>query len=119
MLVGAGGALGSMMRFAVSDVLPSSVFPWPTLTVNLLGSFLLAFLLFTVIREHPSSEALSLFLLMGMLGGFTTFSTFTLETIELMIAEEWAWAIVNIILNVTLCLSGAYIGMKWSKRPGD
>ncbi len=113
-LVGAGGALGSVMRFAVSDIMPDSVFPWATLTVNFLGSFLLAFMFFKIVKEHRP-EALSLFLFMGLLGGFTTFSAFSLETMELMIDDQWSMAIINVILNISLCLSGAFVGMSMTK----
>ncbi len=117
-LVGTGGAIGSMMRFAVSDIMPYSVFPWATLTVNFLGSFLLVYLLFKVVREHHSSEALSLFLLMGLLGGFTTFSTFSLETMGLMVDGRWSLAITNVALNLSLCLFGAFAGMSWGNPKG-
>ncbi len=115
-LVGTGGALGSMMRFAVHDLMPYGVFPWSTLTVNFLGSFLLVYLLFNVVREHHSFEALSLFLFMGLLGGFTTFSAFSFETMELMIDGRWLLAIINVILNISLCLFGAFAGMSLARR---
>lgn len=110
-LVAAGGALGTVARYLMSGALTRDDFPWGTAAVNILGSFLLAFLFFLSLQQGGSvpSEARA-FLFIGILGGFTTMSTFTLETVAMMGDGEWAAAAANVFVNVALCLGGAFAG---------
>lgn len=110
-LVAAGGAIGTVARYLLSGALTRDDFPWGTAAVNILGSFLLAFLFFLSLQQGGSVSAEArAFLFIGILGGFTTMSTFTLETVAQMGDGEWAVAAANVFVNVALCLGGAVAG---------
>lgn len=87
-VVAAGGALGSLARFGVSEALPAAAagFPWATFLVNVSGCFLLGLLMVLVLDVWPSYRLLRPFLGVGVLGGYTTFSTYALEARDLMAA---------------------------------
>lgn len=100
-LVGLGGFLGAISRYAVALVLPASGFPWGTLIVNVLGCAAIALLSFT---KNPLPPNVLLFLIPGFLGAFTTFSAFGLETVRLLQSQQWTLAAINIFLNLFLGL---------------
>ncbi len=107
-----GGMVGALGRFFISTYINrwfGASFAYGTLTVNILGSFLIGFLF--LYFEQVISPNLKSMLMTGMLGALTTFSTFSLET--LLMAQEglFAKALLNIILNVILSLSATLIGM--------
>ena len=114
LLIAAGGALGAVLRFAVSSgvyrVLGQD-FPYGTLVVNVLGS-LLAGLFFCLIVERGilSVEWRSV-VIIGLLGAFTTFSAFSVETWGLLAQGELGRAALNIMLNVALCLAATWLGL--------
>ncbi|NNC54438.1 MAG: CrcB family protein, partial [Pseudomonadales bacterium] len=83
MAIAAGGALGALMRWLLAAPLNSTGLPLGTLLVNLLGSFLIGALL-VVFADKGGSEALRAGVVVGLLGGFTTFSAFSLETVQLL-----------------------------------
>ena len=113
--VALGGALGSMARYAVSLGTARWLgvgFPWGTLFVNVAGSFaigLLAALVAADGRPLLGADARA-FLLVGVLGGFTTFSSFSLETLELARSGAHGAAALNVALSLVLCLAGAWLG---------
>lgn len=112
--VALGGSLGAVMRFMVSSWIydkTSSAFPWGTYTVNFLGSLLFGILFVLVFSNQPHREALRLLVLVGFLGSFTTFSTFSFETVRLMESGLWGMAAVNILASVISCVLGAWVGM--------
>jgi len=114
LLVGMGGALGSIARFLVSgwvQVISRNVnFPTGTLTVNVVGCFVIGFLSqLAEARGIFTSEARA-FVFIGLLGGFTTFSTFGNETYNLARSGEMSSALVNIGLNVILGLLAVWVG---------
>jgi CrcB protein len=94
-LVAVGGALGCVARFAVSSAWPRTGFPWHTLAVNLAGSFVLGALFLDHGMEHPWRLAVAV----GFLGGFTTLSTYSAETIDLWREGHAAMAGLNGIAN--------------------
>jgi len=113
--VATGGALGSVGRYWLSGVVATRVgetFPWGTVVVNISGSFLIGVLAALTAPEGRwlASPGLRLFLMIGVCGGYTTFSSFSLQTLNLLRAGEWAYAIGNVLLSVLLCLVGVWLG---------
>ncbi|WP_440956685.1 fluoride efflux transporter CrcB [Methanosarcina sp. Mfa9] len=105
LLVGAGGFIGASLRYAVSSRVPKiRSIPAGTLTVNILGSIVLALL---TLSSEP--ESMVYLVNIGMLGSFTTFSTFAYETFRLLEEGENFSFFLNIFLNVTLCLAGVSV----------
>lgn len=118
--VAAGGALGAAMRHGVSLMavrhLPSG---WPhgTFTVNILGSFLMGFLIsWLAFRGQGGPQELRLFLATGLLGGFTTFSAFSLEVANYVRAGDMARAALYAGLSVALGLAALFIGLWLSRK---
>lgn len=115
LLVALGGAIGSVARFFCSSVLTrhwDQHFPVGTILVNVSGSFIIGFLAsFTgPDGRWPVPAPGRAFLLVGILGGFTTFSSFSLQTLELARNGRWGLAGLNILLSVALCLAGVVLG---------
>lgn len=116
--VGCGGFIGAISRYLISIFINrfnSSAFPISTLLINVLGSFLIGLLTQLLINQYPNNKKLQLFLTTGILGGFTTFSTFSLETINLYQNGETIFAIVNVILSIVFCLGGVLLGKMLAK----
>jgi len=108
-----GGAVGSGARYGVGLWLrPSSAgFSWATLAVNLLGSFLLALLLgFGLSQRESLSPALRLGLTTGLMGGFTTYSTFSVETLAHLQRGAWGMAVLYGVATVVGCLGASGLG---------
>jgi len=114
LLVGLGGFVGSSARYAVSGLthrlMPSAVFPWGTLAVNMLGCLAIGLLGGMMETRHVLGPPQRLFLLIGTLGGFTTYSTFAWETVGLAHGADLAKAFVNVGAHVVLGLGAAWIG---------
>ena len=89
MAVALGGAIGALLRFYVSETVSSEGFPWATLTVNLVGSLLLG-VMTAAVAASTLSETQALLLGTGILGAFTTLSTFSIETATLYDEEQWS-----------------------------
>ncbi len=115
-----GSALGGLLRYVVIRLtfpINASV-PWSTMAINVLGSFLIGwFGTFTLAGgRYPASANLRLFVMVGVCGGFTTFSSFSLETFDLLRGGAWARALLNAGLSVLLCLgavaAGHYVGQQ-------
>ena len=112
LLVAIGGAIGSVMRYAVTLLMRNSYageFPWHTFTVNIVGCFLIG-LIFSWSLQSISFENIRLFLMVGILGGFTTFSSFGLETFDLIKQGKHITAISYIITTNILGLISVYAG---------
>jgi CrcB protein len=113
--VAIGGALGTAGRYWLSGVVARTIgetFPWGTLIINVSGSFVIGF--FAALtgpdgRIFVGSTARQ-FVMIGLCGGFTTFSSFSLQTLNLVNDGEWARAGGNIILSVVLCLVAVWVG---------
>ena len=82
--VAGGGAIGSVLRFAVSKWLYSPAFPWGTFIVNIVGCFFIGILWAVSLKSSSMSDHIKLFLMTGICGGFTTFSTFSIENVTLL-----------------------------------
>jgi CrcB protein len=109
--VGIGGALGSLARYGAYRLWPSSPggFPVPTFTVNLLGSFAIGLLYMYVAARGASAENARLFWMTGVLGGFTTYSAFALETA--LLGFSWM-GLAYVAVTVVGCLAAAFAGLK-------
>ena len=113
LIVGAGGAFGAIGRYWLSIwvySLTGRAFPWGTLTVNLLGSLLMGFLSVWLLERMTLSTEVRALLMVGFLGSFTTFSTFSLETLLLLEQGAVARAGVNIAVSVITCVFAAWMG---------
>ena len=111
--VGIGGFIGAILRFIFSGWVQkstASIFPFGTLSVNILGSVLIGFLFLYFQHINLSVYQKSL-LVTGLLGALTTFSTFSLDTVLLMQNELYAKAISNVLLNVVFSILGTLLGM--------
>ncbi|OAG28491.1 fluoride efflux transporter CrcB [Thermodesulfatator autotrophicus] len=113
LLVGAGGFLGAMARYWVSGLALhfSTRFPLGTLLVNVLGSFFLGFLMTLVSETLLVSPETRLFLAIGFLGAFTTFSTFAYETNSLLEGGQFFLAFLNVVISLSLGLIGVRLGI--------
>lgn len=109
-LVAAGGALGSIARYGVTGLLTRGDFPWGTFAVNFTGTLLLTLLFFVVLGRGYLDPQVRTFLFVGVFGGYTTFSTFGLETVNLFRSGQYWFAAANVSLNGGLCLGGAFAG---------
>ena len=115
--VGLGGFLGAICRYGVSrlvnSLLPLSFIPWGTILVNASGSFLLAFLMTSTAQKYTIPAQISLLLGTGLLGAYTTFSTFTYEAISLYqhsVLRGILYSFVMLITGFLFALAGFIIG---------
>lgn len=109
-----GGALGALLRFGVSNATYAVLgrgFPYGTLLVNVLGSFLIGVFAYYFLQKGMMDTPLARGLIVGVLGAFTTFSTFSLDTLLLIENAEWGRAMLNVLMNVVLCVGAAWLGM--------
>lgn len=110
-----GSALGGMARYGISGLVArqiGEVFPWGTLTVNVTGSFVIG--LFGALTAADGALAGDLstrqFVMVGICGGYTTFSSFSLQTLALARDGEWPRVVANIVASVALCLLAVWAG---------
>jgi CrcB protein len=109
-----GGAVGSVLRFLVSTSVHRVMgkdFPYGTLTVNVLGSLLMGFLFIMLVERQISSIELRSGVLFGVLGAFTTFSSFSFETLALVESGDLGKAFINVSMSVTCCLLATWVGL--------
>lgn len=113
-----GSAVGGGARYLVSGwalkILGAS-FPYGTLAVNLIGSFLVAGLMFTGVEAGVMSPTVRLALTTGVMGGFTTYSTFSYETMKYLQDGAWGLAVVNVLVTVLGCLGACLLGWAGAK----
>ena len=113
-LVGLGSMAGGILRYLIAFNLNSKVteneIPWGTFAVNFIGCFIIG-LIFSLQQKNLINHQVYLLLTTGILGGFTTFSTFSLETVSLIKAGLWQIAIMNIAFTLMSCLLGTIAGI--------
>jgi CrcB protein len=117
-----GSALGGLLRFAIGKLsipLDTGVgFPIGTVFINVIGSFVIGY--FGTLTLHngryPVSENMRIFVMIGICGGFTTFSSFSLQTFDLARSGAWVRALANIVLSVVLCVAAVAAGHRMAQH---
>ena len=114
--VAVGSALGGVSRFWVSKFVGQRVgesFPWGTIVINITGSFVIGVFLALTLAEgrlNTSRSFIREFCMVGICGGYTTFSSFSLQTLTLMQSRQWLWAGGNVLISVAACLVAVWLG---------
>lgn len=112
--IAAGGALGAVARYALASAVQRGVggsFPWGTLVVNILGALAMGLVIEGAARVWSLSVEMRAFLTTGVLGGFTTFSAFSLETTLMLQRDAYASAAAYIAASVLACVGAVFVGM--------
>lgn len=115
LIIGTGGALGAVLRYLTMVFIGTHSFPWATLSVNIIGSFILACLVEAFAHYAPVSNEIRLLLIVGVLGSYTTFSTFTLDSIALIEKGDYKAVLFYALGSVILSLSAFVLGLKLCK----
>lgn len=118
--VASGGAIGAVLRYVLSSAVArwlGSGFPWGTLAVNVLGAFVMGMCIELFVRALPVTQELRAFVVVGILGALTTFSTFSLDTVFLAERGEWILAASYVVASVVLSI-GALVLAMWMFRAG-
>ena len=117
MLVATGGATGAIIRYILTNLsktlFMSSIYG--TLTVNILGSFLIGYLITSDFSKNLNENFVKFFLIIGLLGSFTTFSAFSFEVVNLIISKKNFIAFIYISVSIFVCILFAYLGMLINK----
>ena len=112
LIVAAGGALGAAARYGLGRLLPATAWPWATLGVNVLGGLLAGLVTgWLAFRAGAGTETLRLFAMVGVLGGFTTFSAFSLETGSMIERRQFAMAGGYVTASVVLSIAALFVGL--------
>jgi len=116
-LVGVGGSIGSIFRFLISRMIPfvQGHFPWATFIINITGCFIIGLLIGLLFKHPASAENMRLLLVAGFCGGFTTFSTFSLENVFMYQSGNYLALALYIILSVILGFSAVFLGLALTK----
>ena len=114
LLVAIGGAVGSVARYLMASSLQTATgwnFPIGTVLVNIVGCFLIGILYVLLVARHDPKHELRALLIVGVMGGFTTFSSFSLETVTLALNGHYTSATLNVVISVAACLAGTVAGV--------
>ncbi|RTZ64400.1 MAG: fluoride efflux transporter CrcB [Aquificaceae bacterium] len=114
-----GGAIGAALRFMVSNGVYNVLgrdFPYGTLAVNIIGSFFMGLLTILLLERGDFDPLFKLAILVGFLGSFTTFSTFSLDTLSLINDGALIRAFINMVGSVVVCVSAVWLGMMVAKQ---
>lgn len=120
-VISIGAAIGGVFRYGLASFIQKKVesfFPYGTLIVNITGSFILGFIMYYLDEKEFLSPQMRLFLTVGLCGGFTTFSTFSYETLNLIKNSQFLLAAFNVLGSVFLCLIAIYLAYVLSKSLG-
>ncbi len=121
LLVALGGAIGASARYglglAALRLAPGAAWPWGTFAANLLGGLLMGLVVgWLALKGGAEQEAIRLFAAVGVLGGFTTFSAFSLETVLMIERRQWALAGGYVALSVVLAVTALFVGLMIARR---
>ena len=115
-----GSAIGGLLRYAITRLtIPiSQGVPWGTVLINVLGSFVIGYFGTLTLQggRYPASDNMRLFVMVGLCGGFTTFSSFSLQTFTLMRDGAWVKALANVVVSVVLCVAAVGAGHMLAHR---
>jgi len=117
LVIALGGAIGTLARYLMGGLdyrFSSGIFPISTLVVNVTGSLVIGFL-WGIVDRFAISPNVRMFIFIGVLGGYTTFSTFSLETFNLMKDGEYRIALMNVVLSAVLSIAAVFLGYFISK----
>lgn len=117
--IAGGGALGAVLRFGMSSYIYRLLgrdFPYGTLAVNVVGSLVMGILFILFVERGLVSAEWRSAIIIGFLGAFTTFSTFSIETLMLVESGELSRAALNVVLSVTLCLVATWLGLVMGRQ---
>ncbi|MEO1282446.1 MAG: fluoride efflux transporter CrcB [Pseudomonadota bacterium] len=121
LLAASGGAIGAGARYLVGVATlrvagPAAAFPWATFTVNVVGSFAMGMLIELIAQRYSASQELRTFLATGVLGGFTTFSAFSLDVVTLMERKANGMAAVYVASSVALSILALFAGLHLARQ---
>ena len=116
-LVATGGALGAVLRYLLSNIsktlFVSSIYG--TISVNILGSFLIGYFISSDVGNNLSENFIKFFLIIGLLGSFTTFSAFSYEVLDLINSKKYIFSFTYIFISIFICIISAYLGTLLNK----
>ena len=118
LLVASGGAIGALLRFALGNVLKLYFLNsfYATLCINVIGSFFIGYLISLGLVKNLSEDFIKYFLIIGVLGSFTTFSAFSYEAIELFSSNKIFLFILYVTLSIILCIVASFVGIYLNKN---
>ena|SRR5437868_484133 len=112
LLVGFGGAIGSMLRYGATTLVSVKYFPFATMAVNIIGSFVIGMVVGFSLKNEYFLTNWKLFLATGICGGFTTFSSFSAENLELLQSGRTLAAVTYIVISIITGIAAAFFGFK-------
>ena len=119
LLVAIGGSIGSSLRYIFYLGSKNLLFPnylfINTLIVNIIGSFFIGYIIMLIGNKNLSQDFIKYFFIIGVLGSFTTFSTFSFESVELLLSKKFLLAFLYMLLSLTLCLLFTFLGLNLNK----
>jgi CrcB protein len=116
LLVGLGGGIGSMLRYAAALLIGSKYFPYATFAVNIIGCFVIGIVFALSMKDEASLNSWKLFIATGICGGFTTFSAFSLENMGLLQNGKIGLAFIYITLSIVLGIAATFLGYQLTVR---
>ncbi|MDP3073173.1 MAG: fluoride efflux transporter CrcB [Opitutaceae bacterium] len=115
LLVALGGALGSVLRALASVAVPAGRLPWATIAVNVVGSLVIGWLMARFAGQGEADLRTQSFWIVGVCGGFTTFSAFSWQTLAQLQRGAWGLAAANVLLSLVLCLGATWLGWRLAR----
>ena len=117
LLVAAGGATGALSRYSLTNIIKFFFYEsfYATFCINLIGSFLIGYLISLGYAKNYSDYFIKYFLIIGFLGSFTTFSAFSYEALDLLLSKKTFFSLLYILFSVVSCITAVYIGFNINK----